>query len=317
MNESLDDGAERFYLGDIVNTDGSAWPYCPRTFLAAALAALARHGLRVVAGFEQEFVLSGVEERPGAAYSLDAFRRQGRFGEALMAAIRTAGFRPDSFLPEYGARQYEATVAPEDGVRAADAAVVMREMARAVAWRSGQRAVFAPMLKPDGIGNGTHIHLSLWDADRPVTLDAARPYGLSERAASFFAGVLAHMPAVCAFTAASVASDDWLTPNRWAPVHAKFLGVQDRGAALRVAPVFATYAESAARQFNVEFRVADAAACPYLALGAIVWAGVDGLARQLALGEPGADAPLLPRTLDEALGRWRRTNWPRAGGRRR
>ena len=297
----FDDGTERFYLGDIVNTDGSPWPYCPRTFLAEALAALAQHGLRVVAGFEQEFVLTGVEERPGAAYSLDAFRRQGRFGEALIAAIRAAGFRPDSFLPEYGARQYEATVAPEEGVRAADAAVVMREMARAIAWRTGQRAVFAPMLKPDGIGNGTHIHLSLWDADRPVTLDAARPYGLSERAAPFFAGVLAHMPAVCAFTAASMASYYRLTPNRWAPVHAN-LGVQDRGAALRVAPVFATYAESAARQFNVEFRVADAAACPYLALGAIVWAGVDGLARNLALGETGAPAPLLPRSLEEALG---------------
>lgn len=297
----FEDGtAERFYLGDIVNTDGSDWEYCPRTFLARGLKALAKAGLRLVASFEQEFVLTGVEDRPGATYALDALRRQGAFGETLMAALRTAGFTPDSFLPEYGPRQYEATVAAEEGVRSADAAVVMREMARAVAWRTGQRAIFAPMLAPDGIGNGTHIHMSLWDGDRPVTHDPAAPYGISARAAPFFAGVLAHLPAICAFTAPSVASYYRLTPNRWAPVYAN-LRIQDRGAALRVAPLFPTSPEPAADQFNVEFRVADASSCPYLALGAIVWAGVDGLARKLALPPVGAEAPLLPRSLAEAL----------------
>ena len=124
----FDDGtAERFYLGDIVNTDGSSWEFCPRTFLARALEALAKFGLRVVASFEQEFMLTGVEDRPGSTYALDSFRRQGRFGETLIAAVKTAGFKPDSFLPEYGPRQYEATVGAEEGLRAADAAVVVRE----------------------------------------------------------------------------------------------------------------------------------------------------------------------------------------------
>jgi glutamine synthetase len=297
----FDDGtAERFYLGDIVNTDGSAWDFCPRTFLARALEALAKSGLTVMASFEQEFVLTGVEDRPGATYALDAFRRQGCFGEALIAAVRTAGFKPDSFLPEYGPRQYEATVAAEQGMRAADAAVVLRELARAIAWRTGQRAIFAPMLAPDGIGSGTHIHLSLWDGETPVTHDADADHGISERVAPFFAGVLAHLPAICAFSAPSVASYYRLTPNRWAPVHAN-LGTQDRGAALRVAPVFQTSPEQPARQFNVEFRVADGSNCPYLALGAIVWAGVDGLTRGLELPTAGAEAPLLPRSLEAAL----------------
>ena len=127
------------------------------------------------------------------------------FGEALIAAVRTAGFKPDSFLPEYGPRQYEATVAAEQGMRAADAAVVLRELARAIAWRTGQRAIFAPMLAPDGIGSGTHIHLSLWDGETPVTHDADADHGISERVAPFFAGVLAHLPAICAFSAPSVA----------------------------------------------------------------------------------------------------------------
>jgi len=297
----FEDGtAERFYLGDIVNIDGSAWDLCPRTFLARALEALAKFGLRAVASFEQEFVLTGVEDRPGATYSLDAFRRQGKFGEALMAALRTAGLKPDSFLPEYGARQYEATVAPEEGVRAADSAVVLREMARAVAWRTGQRAIFAPMLTPNGIGNGTHIHLSLWDGDKPVTHDPSAPLGISARVAPFFAGVVAHLPAVAAFTAPSVASYYRLTPNRWAPVNAS-IARQDRGAAVRVAPIFETSPEAPARQFNVEYRVADASACPYLALGAVIWAGVDGLTRKLALPGRDGDAPLLPRSLEEAL----------------
>jgi len=297
----FEDGtSERFYLGDIVNTDGTPWDFCPRTFLSRALTALAELGLGVSASFEQEFVLTGVEDRPGATYALDAFRRQGRFGETLMGALRAAGFKPDSFLPEYGPRQYEATLAPERGVRAADAAVVLREMVRAVAWRQGGRATFAPMLTPTGIGNGTHVHLSLWDGDTPVTFDSAAPLRISARTAPFFAGVLAHLPAISAFTAPSVASYYRLTPNRWAPVHAN-LERQDRGAALRVAPVFETSPEDHARQFNVEFRVADAASCPYLALGAIVWAGVDGLRRTLALPTPGVEAPLLPRSLEAAL----------------
>jgi glutamine synthetase len=142
--------------------------------------------------------------------------------------------------------------------------------------------------------------LSLWDGERPTTHDAAAAHGISERVAPFFAGVLAHLPAICAFTAPSVASYYRLTPNRWAPVHIN-LGAQDRGAALRVAPVFETSPEEPARQFNVEYRVADASNCPYLALGAIVWAGVDGLARGLALPPKDLEAPLLPRSLEAAL----------------
>ena len=301
VNVPFDDGtAERFYLGDITNTDGTAWDFCPRTFLARAVEALAKLGLRAVSSFEQEFVLTGVEDRPGATYALDAFRRQGRYGEVLMGAVRMAGFKPDSFLPEYGSRQYEATIAPEIGVRSADAAVVLREMARAVAWRLGQRAIFAPMLTPTGIGNGTHIHLSLWEGDVPITHDPGAPLGISAQAAPFFAGILAHLPAITAFTAPSVASYYRLTPNRWAPVHAN-IGRQDRGAALRVSPIFQTSPEVPARQFNVEYRVADASNCPYLALGAVIWAGVDGLKRNLKVPGPDAAAPLLPRSLQEAL----------------
>jgi glutamine synthetase len=123
---------EHFFLGDIRNTDGSPWECCPREFLRRGIAALAEAGgLHLIAAFEQEFVYTGNEERPGDAYSLGAFRRQGTFGESFVAAMRAAGVVPDSFLAEYGARQFEVTVAPAAALTAADHAVITREMARA------------------------------------------------------------------------------------------------------------------------------------------------------------------------------------------
>ena len=108
--------AERFYLADILTIEGDNWECCPRHFLRRALTALEQEaGLTLLSAFEQEFVYTGVEDRPGATYALDAYRRQGMFGEAYMAAMRAAGLTPDSFLPEYGARQYEVTVAPTTG----------------------------------------------------------------------------------------------------------------------------------------------------------------------------------------------------------
>lgn len=307
---------EFFYLGNIVTLAGEPWDCCPRHFLRRALGALREQaGLRIRAAFEQEFVYTGVEDRPSATYALDAWRRQGVFGEAFIAAIRAAGAKPDSLLPEYGARQFEVTVAPAEGLRAADEAVIVREMARAVAHRLGHRAIFAPMMTPHGIGNGTHIHFSLLDeAGVAVTHDASGRYGLSAVAAHFAAGILHHLPALAAITAPSVASYYRLKPNRWAPTWAN-LGERDRGASLRVCPVFGAAIEQPAQQFNLEYRVADATASPYLLLGAIVYAGLDGIRSKRQLpAEPArgfwdmneaereaAGVRRLPASLEEAL----------------
>jgi glutamine synthetase len=312
----FDEGAaEHFYLADIRELDGRPWACCPRDFLRRALTALAAEtGLVVKSAFEQEFVHSGIEERPGDAYSLSSFRRQGTFGESLIGTLRAAGITPDSFLPEYGPRQFEVVVKPTFGLRAADEAVITREMIRSVAERMGFRASLAPIMAPDGIGNGTHLHFSLWQEDgTPAMHDAAAPFGIAPRVAPFIAGVLHHLPALSAVTASSVASYFRLQPNRWAPVWA-FLGQQDRGAALRVCPIFPGAADAAERQFNLEYRVADAAACPYLALGAIVWAGLDGMRKKMTLppelpafwsmdeaARAAAGVRTLPRSLGEAL----------------
>jgi glutamine synthetase len=304
VDVDLADGVrEIFFSGDIQTLSGEPWAGCPRGFLKRGLEALeAEAGLRLFCAFEQEFVYTGAEGTP-LPYSLDALRRQGRFGETLLAALRRAGITPDSFLAEYGPRQYEVTVKPAVGVAAADQAVAVRELSRAVAYALGHRAIFTPMLEPDGVGNGTHVHFSLLDAaDQPVMHDPGRPQGLSALGEQFVAGVLMHLPVLSAVTAPSIASYYRLRPGRWAPTEVS-LSALDRGAALRICPLIGSDEASRRRQFNVEFRVADAAASPYLALGVLVHAGVDGIRQAMSLQDVQAakSAERLPLTLEAAI----------------
>jgi glutamine synthetase len=291
---------EYFFLGDIRTEAGTPWEFCPRGILRRALDRLAAEtGLRLLAAFEQEFIYSGVAAHPQQPYELDAYRRQGLFGEALLAALRQVGVVPDTFLSEFGAQQFEVTSAPAAGLRSADNAVITRELAQAVAFRCGHRVSFAPIPEPNGTGNGTHIHWSFLDQnDQPVLYEPERPWQLSLLGSQFVAGILEHLPALCAVTTPSVASYYRLRPNRWAPVNAD-IGALDRGTAVRICPVVGSDPAQRARQFNVEFRVADATASPYLALAALVQAGLDGIRRQLHIEAITPQA--LPKSLGEAL----------------
>ena len=291
--------SEHFYLGDLKTLAGEPWHFCPRQLLRRALERLRQEtGLTLLASFEQEFLYDGVAPYPPQPYELDGYRRQGIFGEALLAAMRQAGVVPDSFLSEYGACQFEVTSVPVPGLRAADDAVITREIAQAVAFRLGHRVSFAPIPTPDGVGSGTHVHWSFLAQDgRPVLYEPQRPWQMSELGRHFIAGIQHHLPSLCALTAASVPSYYRLRPNRWAPVYAD-VGALDRGAAIRISPVSGDSAERA-RQFNVEFRVADATANPYLTLAVLVQAGLDGVRERREIEQ--TQRPPLPHTLSEAL----------------
>ncbi len=285
--------AEYFFIGDIKTLEGEPWDFCPRHVLRRALDRLkSETGLDLLCTFEQEFTYSGAAglQRP---YELHGYRAQGVFGEALLAAMRMVGVVPDSFLKEFGAQQFEVTSAPALGLRGADNAVITRELARAVAHRLGFKVSFTPMPQPNAASSGTHIHFSfLDDAQRPVLYDAGQPWQMSLTGSRFVAGIVHHLPALCAVTAPSVPSYYRLRPNGWAPVFAD-LGAMDRGTALRISPVVGSDFGQRARQYNIEFRVADATASPYLALALMVQAGVDGIRRQLRL-EPGGAAGGIP-----------------------
>jgi glutamine synthetase len=292
--------AEYFFLGDIRTLEGAPWEFCPRHVLRRALDRLEREtGLRLLATFEQEFIYSGVAAHPWQPFELDAYRRQGVFGEALLAAMRQVGVIPDSFLSEFGAQQFEVTSAPAVGMRAADEAVITRELAQAVAFRLGHRVSFTPIREPAGTGNGTHVHWSFLDRnDQPVLYDERRHWCVSLLGSRFIAGIQHHLPVLCAMTAPSMASYYRLRPNRWAPVLSD-VGCLDRGTAVRICAVTGGDPADRARQFNVEFRVADATASPYLALAMLVQAGLDGIRveREIRLKDPRP----LPTTLSAAL----------------
>jgi len=307
---------EHFFLCDVVQTDGQPWDCCPRTFLKNALSALEQEaGLCLLSAFEQELYYEGADARIGSAYNLDAMRRQSTFAEVFIDALHKAGVEPESYLPEYGPCQYEVTCAPAVGVTSADRAVVIRELARAAARVHGHHVSFSPAVTPDVVGNGVHIHMSLSDrSGQPVMYGADRPHGLSQLGCSFVAGILHHAPALCALTAPSVVSYLRLVPHRWAAAWTN-AGFRDREACVRICPVLETPGAAIAPQFNIEFRAADATANPYLALGALVHAGLDGIVRQMTLPAITTSDPefldpeergrkgivRLPQTLDEAL----------------
>ena len=304
-----DGAALEFVLCDIVETDGRSWECCPRSFLRDGIEQLREStGLSVVASFEHEFQLPR-EDPPALAFSLEAQRRAEPFASQVMDALSDAGAAPERFMPEYAADQFEIPVAPADALTAADRAVVLREVVRDVARRNGVRATFTPLLDPAQAGNGVHVHISLRDAQGVHALyDPAREGCLSELGGRFAAGVLAHADALSAICAPSPVSAERLSPHRWS-AGAACLGLRNRETLLRIPPLVAALGEPGA-QLRLEYRGADAAANPYLALGAIVRAGLDGLRSELA------PAPILdgdPATLDEAdMARYRVGGLPRS-----
>ena len=279
-----DDPGEHFVLCDLTYTDGRPWECCLRCFLKNALATLEREtGLAVKVGFEHEFHLTMPDAPPPRGYHLRAFRAAVRYAEELVAALDLAGIQIDLIHPEYGANQYEISTVPTGGLAAADQAVVLRELTYAVAARRGERVTFAPVVPEMAVGNGVHAHISLLDGSRPAMHDPQDPAGLSETAGRFVAGILRHMPALLAFTAPSAVSYRRLVPHRWSASYNN-LALHDREAGMRIGAIRED--GDVAAQLNVEYRPADATASPYLLLGAVIMAGLQGIRDQLPRPQP-------------------------------
>jgi len=313
-------------LCDIVQTDGLPWECCPRRFLRDALAELRDElGLRLVASFEHEFQLlpdSAVPpgpDRDGAPepppFSLEALRLLEPFASEVITALAEAGVQPERVFAEFAAHQFEIPTAPAIGLAAADRSLVLGQVVREIARRNGLRATFTPLLNSSEAGNGVHIHLNLLDSGgRPALYDATRPGCLSELGERFAAGILLHARALSALTAPSPVSAARLAPHHWS-AGAACLGRRNRECLLRLPPLVALGGGDPARQLRLEYRGADASANPYLALGAIVRAGLDGVRAGLPAApildrDPAELGPgeaeccgvgALPGSLDEAL----------------
>jgi len=132
-----------------------------------------------------------------------------------------------------------------------------------------------------------------------VLHDPRGRFGLSTTAERFIAGILAHLPALLAITAPSFNSYLRLLPQHWSSAFVCW-GPDNREASIRVPSTFWGMEE---RSTNLELKPTDASCNPYLAFGALIAAGADGVARELQPPEPiDVDPATLPDREREAAG---------------
>lgn len=304
---------------DMLTGDRAPWGACPRTFLKRMRERAAARGWQLQASFEAEFSLAR-RDAQGALVPFDAtlcfssiaMTEAAPFATALVAALEAQGLTVEQYYPELGHGQHEISIRHSEALRAADNHIALRESIRGVAREHGLVASLAPKPFPDQAGNGAHIHFSLWDAEgRNVFYDRSAPDGLSLVGRQFLAGVLAHLPALVALTCPSVNSYKRLQPQSWSSAYTAW-GHDNREAAVRVASPFWSDVEGST---NLELKAADSSCNPYIALGGLLAAGLDGVERGLEPREPTEADPAslseaereargitrLPGSLDDAL----------------
>jgi glutamine synthetase len=178
-------------------------------------------------------------------------------------------------------------------------------------------ATFAPKPFLDQAGSGAHIHMSLWgtgeskDGSKNLFYDAQERGGLSQLGRYFIGGVLRHIRGLVALTCGSPNSYRRLLPHYWSSAYGVY-GFDNREGAIRVPSLFRG---READSMNLELKPSDHSGNPYLAMGALIAAGLDGIERGIEPGEPAQIDPgnysdeererrgisRLPTSLSEAL----------------
>jgi glutamine synthetase len=268
------------------------WSGCPRGALKRVLGRLAERGYRSVASYEAEFYVWGTEG------PLDRTPYAGSFALTLAAdfiaeqarTLEAMGIRPEQCHAEVGHGNLELSVGEGEALAATDGRVKVIEAIRGVAHRMGLGTTMAPKPYLDAAGNGHHLHVSLYEGEDPVLFDASG--ALSGAGRGSVAGLLEHLPAVMAFTAPSPNSYQQLAPGMWSSAFAAY-GPDTREAAIRLAPTVAGRESATA---NVEIKPVDVTSNPYLALAAVLAAGMDGMDRNL---DPGGPTLVDPATLGD------------------
>jgi glutamine synthetase len=286
---------------DRFTQEGSPWVADQRDFARRMVARAAAAGLTFRMAIEVEWA-AGLSTRndfvpacSGPAYGMTRLVELSDYARDVLIACEDQGLRVEQIHPEYAEGQFEVSVGAADPVGAADDSVLLRQTIRAVSQRYGIRPSFSPAVIAGKVGNGGHVHLSAWRGG--VNLFGGFPSGIS---GLLTAGILAHLPALLAVGAPCPASYLRLVPSRWAGAFACW-GVETRETALRFVP--GSY-EGAA---NLEVKCVDLAANPYLLVGALIAAGLDGIDAGHSLpapvnGDPVSSpgVPRLPMTLNEA-----------------
>jgi glutamine synthetase len=271
-----------------IGLDGEPAPVCQRSFLKRMEARLAERGLVLRASFENEFSLATtidgayVPVDSALCFSTIAMTASQDYVDDLAAALDAQDIPLEQYYAELGHGQQEISTGHAPALQAADEQLLVRETIRGVATARGLVASLAPKPWPENAGNGGHVHFSLWDGDRNRFFDGTTPDGLSADARSFIAGVLAHLPGLCGLTAPSFNSYHRIVPQYWAGAFTCW-GYDNREAPVRVASVFRGAEEAST---NAELKACDSTCNPYLALGGLIAAGLEGIERGLEPPEP-------------------------------
>ncbi len=252
----------------------------------------AEAGIEALIGHEIEFLLvdpSG-DRLPSALwaqYGLAGVLEHEAFVRDVNSSATAAGVAIEQFHPEYGANQFEISLAPNTPVAAADHLVLMRLIIGRAARRHGVRISLSPTPFADSAGSGAHQHFSLKMPEGPLFSDGPGAEGMTAAGESAVAGVVRGLPEAQGILCGSIVSGLRMRPGNWAGAFACW-GTENREAAVR----FVKGGPGSVYGGNVEVKVVDPSANPYLASAAILGLALDGITSQ---------APLPPQaTVDPA-----------------
>ena len=267
---------------DVCNPDGTPFSGDPRGVLRSVLRTAQEMGFTFNVGPECEFFLFKTDEhgRPTTETNDEVgYFDQGPLDTAALTrqkiclALEEMGFEIEASHHENAAGQHEIDFKYADALTAADNIMTFKLAVKTLAQKDHLHATFMPKPLFGVAGNGMHINMSLFRDGKNAFCDPADPRGLSTVAYQFIAGVLAHVPALCALTNPLVNSYKRLVPGYEAPCYISW-STGNRSALIRVPSPRGT-------STRIELRNPDPSCNPYLALAACLAAGLDGIRRNL------------------------------------
>jgi glutamine synthetase len=290
-----------------VHVEGEPSPFCPRTILKRQLARAADKGYVFKVGMEAEFLLlrkdddgkivvaDPLDDLDRPCYDMKALTRNYEFMSTLSSYQTQLGWDNYANDHEDANGQFESNFTYTDALTFSDRVIFFRYMVHSMAQERGLLATFMPKPFSNLTGNGCHMHMSLWDAEKDVSLfedeNDPRGYGLSPLAYHFLGGLLKHAKAYIGITAPIVNSYKRLITGAptsgatWAPAYVTY-GGNNRTQMIRI---------PAPGRF--EDRTMDGALNPYLAATAVLAAGLDGIENKIDPGQ--ANTTNLYETSDE------------------
>ncbi|WP_193048074.1 type I glutamate--ammonia ligase [Mycolicibacterium baixiangningiae] len=269
--------------GGFFDQNGEPDPRCSRGALRRVEERLSAAGLTASVGHEMEFVLVGPDggRLPStlwAQYGLAGVLEYEGFVRDVTDAATSSGIPIEQFHPEYGANQFEISLPPMSPVAAADLLMLMRIIVSRVARRYGMRVSLSPVPFADSVGNGAHQHFSLIRAGAPLFSGGSGARGMTTEGEHAVAGLVAGLPEAQGVLCGSVLSGLRMQPGHWSGAYICW-GTENREAAVR----FLQGGAGNVHGGNVEVKVVDPSANPYLASAAILGMALDGIECESAL----------------------------------